>query len=60
MAKSSVKNMERSIPMPSNSNALKERIPASIPVYSNTVNPSPGALGTLLFEGSNVTNFLDQ
>lgn len=60
MAKSSLENTEGSTPTPSNSNASKESMPASIPVYSHAVMLYPGAPGTPFFEGSNVTDFLDQ
>ena len=57
---SSMDNTEGSTPTPSNSNASKESMPASIPVYSHAVMPYPGAPGTPFFEGSNVTDFLDR
>ena len=60
MVESSMDNTEGSTPTPSNSNASKESMPASIPVYSHAVMPYPGAPETPFFEGSNVTDFLDR
>lgn len=60
MVGSSEENTEGSTPTLSNSNASKESMPASIPVYSHAVMPYPGAPGTPFFEGSNITNFLDR
>lgn len=60
MVESSMDNTGGSTPTPSNSNASKESMPASIPVYSHAVMLYPGAPGTLFFEGLNVIDFFDR